>query len=64
MVQASLYALKQVLTSYEVAYRCTERERLKLLEGRSSLTAENIGTLMRSQEKALEMAKAFLGKGF
>lgn len=62
MTQAGLYALKQVLASCEVAYRWTEIERLKQLEGKSSLTAESIGTLMRSQEKALDMAKAFLGK--
>ena len=62
MTQAGLYALKQVLVSAEVGWRWIEGERLKLLEGKSSLTAENIGTLMRSQEKALEMAKAFLGK--
>lgn len=64
MTQAGLYALKQVLTSCEVAWRWIEAERLKLLEGKSELTAENVGTLMRSQEKALAMARAFLGKGF
>jgi hypothetical protein len=64
MTQAGLYALKQVLVSCEVGWRWVEGERLKLLEGKSSLTAENIGTLMRSQEKALDMAKAFLGKTF
>jgi hypothetical protein len=54
--------LKQVLTTCEVAWRFVEAERLKLLEGKSTLTAENIGTLMRSQEKALELAKGFLGE--
>lgn len=63
-IQAGLYSLKHVLVSAEVNWRWIEEERLKLLEGKSTLTAENIGTLMRSQEKALEMAKAFLGKGF
>lgn len=61
---AGLHALKQVLVSCEVAWRWTEHERIKLLEGKSTLTAENIGTLMRSQDKALEMAKSFLGKAF
>lgn len=62
MAKAGLCALKQVLVSCEVEWRWVEGERLKLLEGKSSLTAENIGTLMRSQEKAFDMAKAFLGK--
>jgi hypothetical protein len=64
MAQAGLYSLKQVLVSCEVGWRWVEGERLKLLEGTSSLTAENIGTLMRSQEKSLQIARAFLGKTF
>ena len=64
LTQAGLYALKQVLVSCEVGWRWMEAERLRLLEGKSTLTAENIGTLMRSQEKALALARAFLGKGF
>ena len=64
MTQGGLYSLKQALVSCEVGWRWIEAERLKLLEGKSTLTAENIGTLMRSQEKALEMARAFLGKTF
>jgi hypothetical protein len=64
MATAGLHALKQVLVSCELGWRWVEAERLKLIEGKSSLTAENIGTLMRSQEKALDMARAFLGKKF
>ena len=64
LTQAGLYSLKQVLVSCEVGWRWIEAERLKLLEGKSTLTAENIGTLMRSQEKAIEMARTFLGKSF
>lgn len=63
-LQAGLYSLKQVLVGCEVSWRWTETERLKQIEGTSTLTAENIGTIMRNQEKALEMAKAFLGKTF
>lgn len=62
--QAGLYALKQALVSAEVGWRWIEAERLKLLEGKSTLTSEGIGTLLRAQEKALGMAKVFLGKNF
>lgn len=62
--QAGLYALKQALVSAEVGWRWIEAERLKLLEGKSTLTAEGIGTLLRAQEKALGMARTFLGKNF
>lgn len=62
--ETGLYALKQVLASTEVVYRWTEQERLKLLEGKSGLTAENIGTLVRVQEKSMQLAKALLGKSF
>lgn len=64
MAQAGLYSLKQVLASCEVSWRWIEAERVKLLEGKSTLTAENIGTIQRSQDKALQLAKAFLGKSF
>jgi len=64
LAETGLYALKQVLVSAEVTYRWTKRERLKLLEGKSTLTAENVGTLVRVQEKSLQLAKALLGKSF
>jgi hypothetical protein len=50
------------LVSAEVGLRWVELESVKIIEGKSTLNAENIDTLMRSQEKALEMAKVFLGK--
>lgn len=62
--QAGLHALKQVLVSCEIGWRWVEAERLKLLEGTSTLTAENLGTILRSQEKALDMARILLGKSF
>lgn len=61
LADTGLYALKQVLASTEVVYRWTEQERLKLLEGQSQLTAENVGTLVRMQDKNLLLAKALLG---
>lgn len=64
LADTGLYALKQVLASTEVVYRWTEQERLKLLEGQSQLTAENVGTLVRMQDKNLLLAKALLGKSF
>lgn len=64
MAQAGLYSLKQVLVSCEVGWRWIEGERLKLSEGKSTLTAENVGTLLRAQEKALALAKTFLGPTF
>jgi hypothetical protein len=64
MLQAGLYSLKQALTSCEVGWRWIEGERLKLLEGKSTLTAADLGTIARNQERALEMAKGFLGKAF
>lgn len=64
MAQAGLYSLKQVLVSCEVGWRWLEIERVKLLEGTSTLTAENLGTIQRNQDKALHLAKAFLGKSF
>lgn len=64
LAETGLYALKHVLTSSEVVYRWIERERMKLLEGKSALTAENIGTLVRVQEKSMQLAKALLGKSF
>jgi hypothetical protein len=61
---AGLQSLKAVLVAAEVSLRWLEVERIKLLEGTSALSAENIGTLMRVQEKSLVTAKAFLGKSF
>lgn len=64
VMQAGLYSLKQVLVSSEVAWRHIEGERLRQLEGKSTLTASDVGTLLRNQERALHLAKAFLGKNF
>lgn len=64
LAETGLYALKQVLVSAEITYRWSEQERMKLLEGKSELTAENIGTLVRVQEKSMQLAKALLGKSF
>ena len=62
LTTAGLQSLKAVLVTAEVSLRWLELERVKLLEGKSTLSAENIGTLMRVQEKSLVTAKAFLGK--
>lgn len=64
MMEAGLLSLKQVLASAEVSWRWIELERMRLLEGKSSLTAADLGTIARNQERALQMAKAFLGKAF
>ena len=64
MTTAGLHYLKQVLVGAEVGLRWIEAERLKMLEGKSDLTAENLGTLVRNQERALKMARMFLGKNF
>ncbi|HMU53961.1 MAG TPA: hypothetical protein PKA61_03090 [Nitrospira sp.] len=64
LAETGLYSLRQVFASSEVVWRWIEQERLKLLEGKSTLTAENIGTLVRVQEKSMQLAKALLGKSF
>jgi hypothetical protein len=64
LATAGLQSLKAVFVSAEVCLRWLELERVKVLEGTSALSAENVGTLMRVQEKSLVTAKAFLGKTF